>query len=1136
MNNVGEIPSVHHQFSLMSQNVKSSQKERKKEIKRFFAVFYKKFFVRLNPDLPNGDLVVHQMSEQISTKPKMEKSKDSRRKNQIAGMYDLGETIGEGHYAVVKLAKHVFTGETVAVKVIDKMKLDAATRLQMLQEVRLMKLVQHPFVVRLYEVIDTQTKLYLVLEFADGGDMYDYIMRHEGGLQEEMARKYFRQIVTAIQYCHKLHVVHRDLKPENVVFFEKLGLVKLTDFGFSNKFSPGQRLRTSCGSLAYSAPEILLGDAYDAPAVDIWSLGVILYMLVCGAAPFQEANDSETLTMIMDCKYTFPTHISPGCKSLISRMLQRQPELRSSLEDIIRDPWLNELGEAVSDSDVLPSWLEEMMPEEAIFPLAAREHLTEEDHANILQRMVHGSIAHREDIIDALDRNEYNHITATYFLLAERKLRAQRMSAKKDACHGDKPSSESNCEESAIRGRTGSNPSSPKHKENISEVSSSIVHSVVDSFSPRRVQRRSQTSMVDTLLSPQESPTRTTPPTVPSTSSGSPGFAAPTLPFRLRKCSIVEEEEEDSDEKGRQVRSSRHSSTSSLVDKSAALAEAAISLDLRLTGSCGEKLETPAPFPLTSRIGTGGLSRQGSLRKSGGETPSGSSPTSERKSVPGSPTTPTGSSATSSTHGSPARFKITMPNRKLASTRSSPRLVPSAPVLNQIHEEAEEGGGSPASSLSAKDQLVDLVDQFPSTPAGAVVIKRLEQRRRLRLLKARTASCSSSDASDDDSETRRKREQELSGHTPSPPPRATHLGRDRQNDDSSDSQDPGLAGTGGATTTNATNTTSTADHLQDQGSTPDPSTTTSGTSGNVKEQTPHRHRHHIRVRQSHSLNRISELHAEDFLLGCDGEDRSTKQIVVSNGGGSLQRQLSSESDSDTCDMLTRYLESLSANHRTTRSRDDSLNSSDGEFEGLSGHEQQQPRPPRRHKVNLLSLEQRLNKIQEECNKSGSEEDEDGDEGDVSDNVSTTVAEPQDDLADFKPNQFVLELTSTKPTTQRLRINKRAFNGSDRDETTSVKSCDVAPLRNNKERKHVLHRAHSCGSLFSLKERALLRRKLSNAHFGVAATFWDLIKTSEETSKVNKSGLQNELTLALTAASSPLTVFNLQSTSRCCSLC
>lgn len=169
-------------------------------------------------------------------------------------------------------------------------------------QVRCMKLVQHPNVVRLYEVIDTQTKLYLILELGDGGDLYDYIMRHDSGLTEEvryflnyikfhlnwwnrqsytitlmflyyvwekkqLARTYFRQIVRAISYCHRLHVVHRDLKPENVVFFEKLGTVKLTDFGFSNRFCPGQKLETSCGSLAYSAPEILLGDSYDAPAV-----------------------------------------------------------------------------------------------------------------------------------------------------------------------------------------------------------------------------------------------------------------------------------------------------------------------------------------------------------------------------------------------------------------------------------------------------------------------------------------------------------------------------------------------------------------------------------------------------------------------------------------------------------------------------------------------------------------------------------------------------------------------------------------------------------------------------------------------------------------------------------------------------
>lgn len=128
------------------------------------------------------------------------------------------------------------------------------------------------------------------------------------------------QVVHAISYCHQLHVVHRDLKPENVVFFEKLGMVKLTDFGFSNKYDPGQKLETSCGSLAYSAPEILLGDSYDAPAVDIWSLGVILYMLVCGHPPFQVYHqiqivkeEKNQLLMIWKSKFflfSFTTHKS----------------------------------------------------------------------------------------------------------------------------------------------------------------------------------------------------------------------------------------------------------------------------------------------------------------------------------------------------------------------------------------------------------------------------------------------------------------------------------------------------------------------------------------------------------------------------------------------------------------------------------------------------------------------------------------------------------------------------------------------------------------------------------------------------------------------------------------------------------
>lgn len=391
-------------------------------------------------------------------------------KGKIAGLYDLEETIGKGHYAVVKLARHVFTGERVAVKVIDKSKLDKVSRGHLYQEVRCMKLVQHPHVVRLYEVIDTQTKLYLILELGDGGDMYDYIMKHRNGLPEDQAQKYFIQILEAISYCHKLHVVHRDLKPENVVFFEKLGIVKLTDFGFSNLFHPGEKLDTSCGSLAYSAPEILLGDSYEAPAVDIWSLGVILYMLVAGDPPFQEANDSETLTMILDCKYKKPSHLSAECLDLISKMLVREPAKRACLSEILSHVWLRwpkgkSAQGSTPDSMSSPGDSTNVgcCPLHLNSSIAAAQNpvelLSEKERMSIIQKMINGKIATKDEIIDAISKNNYNHITATYYLLAERKLRKEREHANR----GDHNSSGSTTPRGHSGGGKTSHGASPIH-------------------------------------------------------------------------------------------------------------------------------------------------------------------------------------------------------------------------------------------------------------------------------------------------------------------------------------------------------------------------------------------------------------------------------------------------------------------------------------------------------------------------------------------------------------------------------------------------------------------------------------------------------------------------------------------------
>ncbi|KRZ75168.1 SNF-related serine/threonine-protein kinase, partial [Trichinella papuae] len=396
----------------------------------------------------------------------LEMSRRSMGVNQMAGVYDFESTIGKGHFAVVKLARHVFTGEKVAVKVIDKNRLDLPSVMHLFQEVRCMKLVRHPNVVRLYEVIDTQSKLFLILELGDY-DLYDFIMCRASAkrIGERQAQRYFSQIVEAIAYCHKLHVVHRDLKPENVVFFEKLDMVKLTDFGFSHLFTPGQMLKTSCGSLAYSAPEILLGNAYDAPAVDIWSLGVILYMLVCGRLPFQEASDSETLTKILDCSFSLPSHLSDDCQKLICSMLVRDPASRATLTEIAKSKWVNNCCNACNHASQ---------------PLVLRQNITATIHQQIIEQMVDGGIADETDILQALEEDEYNHLTATYYLLAERNLKNAHPN---QACQQQQCNHVCKYQEAELTGGSGKifseNGDLQQLPEEISETESTFVESTV---------------------------------------------------------------------------------------------------------------------------------------------------------------------------------------------------------------------------------------------------------------------------------------------------------------------------------------------------------------------------------------------------------------------------------------------------------------------------------------------------------------------------------------------------------------------------------------------------------------------------------------------------------------------------------
>ena len=176
------------------------------------------------------------------------------------GKYRLLKTIGKGNFAKVKLAKHIPTGKEVAIKIIDKTQLNPGSLQKLFREVRIMKTLDHPNIVKLFQVIETEKTLYLVMEYASGGEVFDYLVLH-GRMKEKEARAKFRQIVSAVQYCHQKKIIHRDLKAENLLLDSEMN-IKIADFGFSNEFIPGNKLDTFCGSPPYAAPELFQGTIF----------------------------------------------------------------------------------------------------------------------------------------------------------------------------------------------------------------------------------------------------------------------------------------------------------------------------------------------------------------------------------------------------------------------------------------------------------------------------------------------------------------------------------------------------------------------------------------------------------------------------------------------------------------------------------------------------------------------------------------------------------------------------------------------------------------------------------------------------------------------------------------------------------
>eukprot|EP00051_Salpingoeca_urceolata_P000845 m.36549 g.36549 ORF g.36549 m.36549 type:complete len:644 (+) comp11032_c0_seq1:94-2025(+) len=309
--------------------------------------------------------------------------------------YQVTKTIGKGNFAKVKLARHILTGVEVAIKVIDKTNLNPSSLDKLMREVMIMKSLDHPNIVKLFEVIDTERTLFLVMEYASGGEVFDFLVAH-GRMKEKEARAKFREILSAVQYCHGRAVIHRDLKAENLLLDGDMH-IKIADFGFSNTYTPGDKLDTFCGSPPYAAPELFQGKKYDGPEVDVWSLGVILYTLVSGSLPFDGTNLKELRERVLRGKYRIPFYMSTECEQLLKRFLVLSPSRRASLTDVMSEKWVN-----IGFEDE---------------PLTPYEPPEPDYHREDLLSIMEGYGFDRQDVITSLETEVFDHRTSTYLLL-----------------------------------------------------------------------------------------------------------------------------------------------------------------------------------------------------------------------------------------------------------------------------------------------------------------------------------------------------------------------------------------------------------------------------------------------------------------------------------------------------------------------------------------------------------------------------------------------------------------------------------------------------------------------------------------------------------------------------------------------
>ncbi|KAM7015959.1 serine/threonine-protein kinase BRSK2-like isoform 17-T17 [Tautogolabrus adspersus] len=338
-------------------------------------------------------------------------AKDSGHYANYVGPYRLEKTLGKGQTGLVKLGIHCVTCQKVAIKIVNREKLSESVLMKVEREIAILKLIEHPHVLKLHDVYENKKYLYLVLEHVSGGELFDYLVK-KGRLTPKEARKFFRQIISALDFCHSHSICHRDLKPENLLLDEKNN-IRIADFGMASLQVGDSLLETSCGSPHYACPEVIRGEKYDGRKADAWSCGVILFALLVGALPFDDDNLRNLLEKVKLGVFHMPHFIPPDCQNLLRGMIEVDAGKRFTLEQIQKHTWY-----LAGKNEPEP---EQPVPRKvAIRMLAAAEEID----PDVLESMHSlGCFRDKDKLTKDLLSEEDNQEKMIYFLLLDRKER-----------------------------------------------------------------------------------------------------------------------------------------------------------------------------------------------------------------------------------------------------------------------------------------------------------------------------------------------------------------------------------------------------------------------------------------------------------------------------------------------------------------------------------------------------------------------------------------------------------------------------------------------------------------------------------------------------------------------------------------